>query len=193
MWSADTHTVSAAASTAPWVSTFVALCALGFTVLSFWWNTWRRGKLVCGYPRTFAATNAEGRTLLLVPLSLRNTGPLSLGVRALRVCLEQDGRAATLHHVLTRTGMRLEDATADFATNFSVEGRSHVLRIAEFANDAELFDFRAGRVHASLDLLYEERTSWTPLRTFELAIDTAAVATILSNYLTYDNAAMLPS
>ncbi|MDQ3308230.1 MAG: hypothetical protein M3499_07755 [Actinomycetota bacterium] len=94
---------------------------------------------------------------------------------------------------MTRTAMRLERAEVDFATNFAVEGRAHVLRIAEFENVGELFDFRAGRVHVTLETLFEEEEQWTPLRKFELVIDASAGATIMSSYITYDNREMLPS
>lgn len=193
MWSAATGTVSAAATTASWVSATVELCALAFTVLSFWWNTWRRGKLVCGYPRTFAATNAEGRTRLLLPLSLRNTGPLSIGVRALRAQLAQDGRSTTLHHVLTRTAMRLERAEVDFATNFAVEGRAQRSAHCRVRECWRAFRLPCRSRPRDLGALCEEEEQWTPLRKFELVIDASAGATIMSSYITYNNREMLPS
>jgi hypothetical protein len=32
----------------------ISIAALAFTVFSFWWMNWRKGKLIVGPPRTFA-------------------------------------------------------------------------------------------------------------------------------------------
>src|SRR4051794_21127716 len=105
-WPHPVHVPSVGAGR--WAPLVVSLSALAFTIMTFWWNNWRRGRLTVGYPRTFAATTASGLPILTLPLTFQNTGAIAIGVRALRVLVEQDRRRAILHHVRTRTGMRLQ-------------------------------------------------------------------------------------
>jgi len=39
------------------VALFISVFALLFTIFSFWWMNWRRGKIIVGSPRSFAATS----------------------------------------------------------------------------------------------------------------------------------------
>ena len=182
---------AAGSAVSPWLPLAVSLVALAFTILTFWWTNLRKGKLQVGYPRTFAATTQRSRVMVLLPLSLRNTGPISIGVRALRLQLSQDSHHCTLHHVRTRTAMRLEESSVDFATNFVVDGRQTLLRLAEF-EAADAFTFSAGRVEASLEVLLEDSKRWRGLRTFALFVTSEAESTIPKAFITYDNAPLLP-
>jgi hypothetical protein len=68
-----------------WAPVTVAVCALLFTVGSFWWLYLRRGKLVVATPQTYAAFLEERRLILLFPLVFYNTGARDYVVRDLRV------------------------------------------------------------------------------------------------------------
>ena len=46
------------------ISTF----ALFFTIFSFWWMNWRKGKIIVGPPRSFAATSKGENDQLVVQL-----------------------------------------------------------------------------------------------------------------------------
>jgi hypothetical protein len=48
----------------------ISIFALLFTIFSFWWMNWRKGKLIIGPPRSFAlaAQGKEGLLLIRIPL-----------------------------------------------------------------------------------------------------------------------------
>ena len=76
-------------STAAWLTsaTVVAICALAFTIASFWWLNARRGRLKTYEPHTFAAAITPQVVRLRLPLVLYNTGAIPIIVQNLRVGL----------------------------------------------------------------------------------------------------------
>ncbi|PJB57344.1 MAG: hypothetical protein CO097_02675, partial [Candidatus Infernicultor aquiphilus] len=50
------------------VALFISVFALLFIIFSFWWMNWRRGKIIVGLPRSFAATSKSEDDLLIVQL-----------------------------------------------------------------------------------------------------------------------------
>ena len=60
-------------------SLLISFFALFFTIFSFWWMNWRKGKIIVGPPRSFAATSKSEDGLLIVqlPLVFYNDGAAS--------------------------------------------------------------------------------------------------------------------
>ncbi|WP_127908171.1 hypothetical protein [Aeromonas hydrophila] len=76
-------------------SIIISTCALLFTVFSFWWMSWRRGKLNCGpinylYMGTMTESSHERGVQKIkaigIPLILWNSGASPLIVHKLRLC-----------------------------------------------------------------------------------------------------------
>ncbi len=64
----------------------ISILALLFTVFSFWWMSWRTGKLHVWSPPTYAAYGSQdGPTVLEFPLVFFNDGPTPLIVNNLRL------------------------------------------------------------------------------------------------------------
>jgi hypothetical protein len=92
-----------------WAPVTVAVCALLFTVGSFWWLYLRRGKLVVTAPQTYAAFLDERRLILLFPLVFHNTGARDYVVRDLRVRFGDESVGVPLDWERVRGGV---DASA---------------------------------------------------------------------------------
>jgi len=78
----------------------ISALAMLFTLFSFWWMHWRRGKTIVGPPRSFAATSSGKGELLMVqlPLVFYNNGAASQVVQNLRLSLVQNqNRSAVLY------------------------------------------------------------------------------------------------
>ncbi|GLY36273.1 hypothetical protein Amsp01_022970 [Amycolatopsis sp. NBRC 101858] len=84
----------------------VSVCALTFTITSFWWLNARTGRLRSFAPHTFAAIRTANQESVCLPLVIQNTGPRPIAVQDLRLVLlrEPDGR----HLPWARTRDRLE-------------------------------------------------------------------------------------
>lgn len=146
-----------------------------------------------GYPRIYGATTMESpRVVILLPLSFQNTGPRPLRIRALRLQFGL-GTADKLELMYVRRRSSIVSNDSQFATNFVVMGRDAILLFAEFEADAVDWEFHAGISHAMLEVLYEDRDRWQPLRKFGLDVRADNLDTIQRDYRPYDNAALLSS
>jgi hypothetical protein len=95
--------VSSSGSTAAWLTSaaVVAICALIFTVASFWWLNARRGRLKTFEPHTFAAAITPQIVRLRLPLVLYNTGAIPIVVQNLRVSFQSEQNSVPLPWVTT--------------------------------------------------------------------------------------------
>lgn len=148
----------------------VSALALLFTILSFWWMNWRKGKLIVGPPRSFAAVAQGGNETLIVqlPLVFYNDGAAALTVQNLRLLLQQDDRTSptlyfnnTLHNLASDEG-RL------WARQFAVEGRSSYSSIFVFQRRPGNFHFAAGRCQAILEGKLDRSDKWRRMLKFHL-------------------------
>jgi len=118
-----------------WVtpSIVIAVCALLFTVGSFWWLYARPGRLLMTEVRTFAALIQTSRAALRVPVTLYNTGAKPLVAADLRLSLASAGLTSMALAANFRRSVRTsEDDVEDFPYPFVVPGRSVVTKFVEF-------------------------------------------------------------
>ncbi len=67
------------------IALVVSVCAVAFTVFSFWWLHVRRGKLVAIGPQYAFGQFNSGKIAIQLPIVLQNTGPRAIVVSALRL------------------------------------------------------------------------------------------------------------
>ncbi|WP_370932919.1 hypothetical protein [Amycolatopsis sp. cg13] len=160
----------------------VSICALVFTVFSFWWLNARPGRLKTFPPHTFASgPERDGRQSILIPLVLHNTGALPIVVRDLRVVVLGEPAMSALRWERTRPRLRGEN-DADLPATFAVPGRSVTQIFAEFDSAPPGFQNldREIRVEAQLG----RRARWHHVVTFVLH---ASAAIQPEQYLEYRN------
>jgi hypothetical protein len=128
---ADDEESGASAAIAPVV---IAVAALAFAILSFWWLNARRGKLRSYAPHSFASSISDSLTMLRLPLIFHNTGAVPIVVLDLRVRFPDEPRD-TLGLPWRTTRKRLaptRDDVEDMGAVFAVPGRSAERRFVEF-------------------------------------------------------------
>jgi hypothetical protein len=135
------------ASTDTWLTPglIVAICALIFTVASFWWLNARQGRLKSFEPHTFAATITLNMIRLRLPLVFHNTGAVPIIVQNLRIRFSTEPApiGTTLPWVATRSQIKPDsDDGHAFPAVFSVAGRTAQQIFVEFG--ASSFGFVLG-------------------------------------------------
>lgn len=105
----------------------ISSLALLFTIVSFWWMNWRRGKLIVGAPRSFAAKGSQqGNLIITLPLVFYNNGASAIVVQNLRLLLlHEDSDSRPLFFNATLEKLLIDEGRA-FATQFPVRGREAI-------------------------------------------------------------------
>lgn len=175
-----------------YIGPLVSLCALLFTILAFWWNNWRLGKILVDTPRSFSIRQRSETLGLLLPLALSNSGARTIVVTALRLNMcTDDGSRLQLSHMRNYESARFEVSTASLAMNFVVEGRGSVMLYAEFCGHSLVRDVSQSDFSITVEALSSSAPDWRQVGTFEIATD--AVESLGDSYKFYSNLASLPS
>lgn len=173
-----------------WPPILISILALAFTIASFWWLNSRPGILRAWEPRTYvtSATPASGdlqKVYVKIPIVLHNSGATPIVVENMGLVLDS---IDTKHLGFVAVHKRIygPDEEREFATPFSVGGRSTVVRVFEFQRDAppiKLSDRTPQRFVLWVKAYGERqlfrrwpmswlpgwtRAEWRPLVTFEL-------------------------
>ncbi|WP_433468964.1 hypothetical protein [Spirillospora sp. CA-128828] len=155
----------------------VAMCALAFTVASFWWLHARRGHLESYEPHSFAAS-LVGSLRIRLPLVLYNTGAVPIVVQSIRLRV---GEEPPLTWITTRSQLRpTKEDEHRFAAPFPVSGRSAKQVFVEFGKDGSL---EAKDHEVQVEVKLGHKKDWILLLAFTLR--TGQVKH--SKYITYSN------
>lgn len=169
-------------------SLVIAVLALLFSVVSFWWLQARRGRLTMSGIPAFAGFASSGKLNIRLPILLYNTGARTRLVEELRLVIPswQDGVAQwqTFHGTLKpQPG---NDDTTDFAAPYPIDGRRAVAQFIKFTFplDEALPEPRATlcRVEARLD----GTSSWTNVGAFTLYLGHMRRPTIYTTWRNSD-------
>jgi hypothetical protein len=165
----------------------ISTCALLFTLFSFWWMNWRKGKIQVGTPRTYAANGSVTNTAILeLPLDFFNDGPTPIIIRNLRLVLPIGTQThnfmfnACVDKLGTDTGRA-------FATQIVIRGREALVIIAEFQTKNEGLLFEAKTYQIELQAKLNHSTHWKTLHSFPLTVDEDDMSTINTSFIVHDN------
>ncbi|WP_406837323.1 hypothetical protein ACICHK_15205 [Streptomyces sp. AHU1] len=165
---------------------WVAICALLFTVGSFWWLNARQGRLRSYEPHSFAAAANQQLTLLRLPLVVYNTGAKPIVVQDLR--LRFPGEPAALLPLPWRTSrsklMPKSDDGHALPAVFAVGGRQAEQLFVEFGAPFPGFVPEARDYQVVIDVRMGHRKGWKPLLKFTWR---AARMSTPGQYITYSN------
>lgn len=170
---------------------FISTLALLFTIFSFWWMNWRRGKIIVGPPRSFAATSKGEDDLLIVqlPLVFYNDGAASQVIQNLRLTLVQNGNRSAILYFNNTVPDLVNTHTREWARQFAVEGRKSYSSVFVFQRKPGNFIFHKGKCQAILGGKLNNDEKWEEMLTFDLQIPAnKSVNTMNSGQLIpYDN------
>lgn len=164
----------------------ISIAALAFTVLSFWWMNWRKGKLIVGPPRSFAlASPGEDQILIIqLPLVFYNNGAATQVVQNLRMTLEQSGKKSPILDFNNTVSDLASGGERQWAKQFAIEGRKAYSSIFVFQRTPGKFVPSLGKCAAILEAKLYEDMEWMTLLVFDLNIKRTDNLNCL---LTYDN------
>jgi len=168
----------------------ISILALLFTVFSFWWMNWRRGKLIIGSPRSFAATcqGEVGDLIVQLPLVFYNTGATAQIVQNLRLTLEQEEKKSFSLYFNNTLSNLASNENREWARQFAVEGRKSYSSIFVFQREPGKFVFKPPKCTAILEAKLNEKDKWETLLTFTMQTPKSAIGPLNSGQLiAHDN------
>ncbi|MFG2424463.1 hypothetical protein ACGFWD_36185 [Streptomyces sp. NPDC048448] len=148
----------------------VSVCALIFTVASFWWINARRGHLKSWEPHSFAAIVHCSMARLRLPLVLHNTGAKPIVVQDLRLTFP-DEPASHLPLLWISSPSRLQPGPEEepkLPAVFAVAGREAQQLFIEFEAPFSGFVPEPRNYKAQIQARLGHRKGWRTLLTFTL-------------------------
>ena len=167
-------------------SMLISFFALFFTIFSFWWMNWRRGKIIAGPPRSFAATSngEDGLFIIQLPLVFYNDGAASQVIQNLRLTIIQNENRSTILYFNNTVPDLVNDKNRKWARQFAVEGRKSYSSVFVFQRKPGNFIFQKGKCQVILEGKLNNDEKWEELLTFDLQIQDKRVNTMNSGKLT---------
>jgi len=162
----------------------IAVLALAFTMGTFWWMNWRRGKLLVGPPRSFAGTQDPLVLLFHLPFVFYNPAPTPIVVLNLRIAFPKEPDQEPISFIATVGKIANTDERA-FATQFIVRGRDAVSLVGDFQRRPGGSTLTMGTHTAQVQAWLLGGTKWIPLADFALRINRPLTGSLL----TFDNMA----
>ncbi|MFJ5530275.1 hypothetical protein [Streptomyces sp. NPDC093261] len=165
----------------------VSVCALVFTVASFWWINARQGHLKSWEPHSFAAIVHPSLACLRLPLVLHNTGAKPIVVQDLVLTFPHEP-ASHLPLLWKSSPSRLEPGPGEelkLPAGFAVAGREAKQLFIEFEAPFSGFVAEARDYTVRIEARVGHRRGWRPLLTFTLR---AANIIDPDRYTVYSNA-----
>jgi hypothetical protein len=165
----------------------ISTLALLFTIFSFWWMNWRKGKLQVGTPRSYAAFGSlEGRMVLEFPFVFFNDGPTPIIVQNLRLVFSDQKQSQPLTFIATVKEIGNHQNRA-FATQFPVRGREALLLICEFQREPGGMIFEAHNYPMELQARLDNSKKWKKICGFNLNVAEKSLPTINKQFIVHDN------
>lgn len=177
------------------VSILVAVCALLFTVFSFWWINARRGRIKSFEPHTFAFGSTSAVVRLRLPLVLYNNGAAPIIIQNLRLDFSRRLRiggfslmsrsAQLLSWVASRSQLKPEqDDGHAFPAVFSVAGRTAQQVFVEFGEASLGFTLESRPYSVRVEVKLGHKCKWRKFLDFTLQ---AGQITEPGQFITYEN------
>jgi len=165
----------------------ISTLALLFTVFSFWWMNWRKGKLHVGAPRTYAAFGSlEGRLVLEFPFVFFNDGPTPIFVQNLRLILSDEKESRPLSFIATVKKLGTDEERA-FASQFPVRGKEVMSLICEFQRAPGGIIFEKHNYPIELQAKLDSNKKWKRICKFNLNVNEESLPTINKQFIVHDN------
>ena len=171
----------------------ISTSALCFTVVSFWWMNWRKGRIRLGSNlRSYAAYAGQNKLLIELPLIFFNTGAVPLVVENLRLHfpkITEENQYLFFNASVAKLGT---DEDRGFAKPFSIHGGDVVEMICEFQNTSTSFKFEEGAYECKIQALLGHKDKWITLKEYTINTRGNELRTLNERLITHDNQKMQP-
>lgn len=150
-----------------------SVCALFFTIGSFWWIQVRRGRLRSYSPQVYAAAFGPNKILIVLPLVIHNPAPAPLAVVGLRLRVdlpearrrdvaEPTADSVALPKIMPWIACRshVYSDSRTYNAPFAVDGRGMVEKFVEFQWDDPLTTLADGPYVVTVEIRSAPRRWW---------------------------------
>lgn len=181
-----TPSASGGVEVADWASILISSLALLFTMASFWWMNWRRGKLQAWMPRSYAGKGGVGSLTMQLPLVLFNTGPTPIVIRNLRLIFpkEENPPMPSFQATVPKLGTT---ENRDWATPLPVRGREALQIVAQFTDKKKGLIFKPKTYVVEVQAKLDQKEKWTTLLTWELKVTPSHLPQLNESFIAHDN------
>lgn len=166
----------------------ISILALGFTIFSFWWMNWRKGKILLNSNlRTYAACAKGNRLIIELPLIIHNTGAVPIVIENMRLyfpAIKEDKKYLFFNATVSKLGT---DENRAFAKPFSISSGNVLELICEFQNTSTSFCFQKDDYNFEVQLLLGNTDNWKSIKTYTIHVHNHDVTTLNERFITHDN------
>ena len=167
----------------------ISILALLFTVFSFWWMNWRKGKLHVNTPRSYAVFGSvEGKMVLEFPFVFFNDGPMPIIIQNLRIIIIDEESPHPLLFMATVRKLGTDEDRA-LATQFPVRGREALLLVCEFQRQPGNLLFENRSYKLELQGKLDDSKKWKCISPFLLNVSEQSAPIINKQLTARDNMA----
>lgn len=143
----------------------IAILALLFSVISFWWTHWRRGKIIVSFPVKFGInyTKSNSKLIIELPLVFYNTGAATIIINNLRLnILDANNQIKYLHFNNTFDDLENNNGR-QWGFSFSIEGRKTFSKVFVFMKTGIQFKIPDDKIDYNLELQKNNKYSWVSI------------------------------
>ena len=160
----------------------ISISAIAFTIFSFWWMNWRKGRLKVSLVKHFAIHNSEKKLYIELPLVFFNTGAMPVIVESLRLFLiDRTGANKKLHFNAIRKELMESDGRY-FATPFSVNKGDSKKIVCEFQKNPSEFTITNTTYTLMLEAKLYKSNKWEKIKTLYISIPKERLENIKTKY-----------
>lgn len=144
------------------LAVWIAISALLFTILSFWWLNARKGQIRGHQPAAYTAAVAQDQVFLLrLPLTFYNSGARTRVIHGIRLVIDTDSPTVLRWEHLSKHLHSEEDDFLDFPGPLAIDGRRALQIFPQFTGH-----FAGGlpeprNYTARVEILLDNSEKWT--------------------------------
>ncbi len=167
------------------VAMIISLFALFFSLYSFWYMTWRKGKIHISKPQFYMGVGSYmGKMVFRFPFTFYNDGPTPIIIQNLQLIFQDEMLAlrffATMRNVEN-------DGDRAYATEFAIGGREARELGCEFQRQPGEMVFTAKRYPMLLEAQLGYKKPWVPICYFTLNVQEEDVETLNHRFIGHEN------
>jgi len=164
----------------------ISILALLFTVFSFYWMNWRRGKIEASAVKHWALFCNHSKLFVELPLVFFNSGPVPIVIESLRgKLINPEGETVSLHFNAIREKFGGEQISYSYP--FAVHNKEAKSIICEFQRNPSDIVMRAGDYRFILECKTMNKRNWFDLKEFLLEIPEQKLESITKHYTVFES------
>jgi len=170
-----------------YTAVLISVLALLFTVYSFWWMSWRRGRLYVSSLKHCSIFCSESKLYIQLPIVFYNSGALAIVVESLRLRFAHENTNVNTIHFNAILQKFESDEGRYFAIPFPIQQREAKQVICEFQRNPSEIKFEAKNYKLILEGKLLHKKKWLELTRFNISISINKLSGISQHLTTLES------